>query len=161
MVRVSASSVLMQISVLWMGAVVGFDLEDQLQQLKTKLVRKNFVLLLNLTRKIFIRCFYVTTKEILAAKVHQIEALERRIEQLEMFSHDIQQKKSFTSNKSVPENVGINRQSTGKSAIPRTCHDIREAHPSQTSGMYWIDPDGQGVGDDPIVVFCNMTAGSN
>ncbi|KAK4011383.1 hypothetical protein OUZ56_020497 [Daphnia magna] len=26
--------------------------------------------------------------------------------------------------------------------------------------MYWIDPDGQGVGDDPIYVFCNMTTGS-
>jgi hypothetical protein len=26
--------------------------------------------------------------------------------------------------------------------------------------MYWIDPDGQGVGEDPIVAFCNMTTGT-
>ncbi len=25
--------------------------------------------------------------------------------------------------------------------------------------MHWIDPDGQGVGDDPIYVYCDMTSG--
>jgi hypothetical protein len=25
--------------------------------------------------------------------------------------------------------------------------------------MYWIDPDGQGVGDAPISVFCDMSTG--
>ncbi|EFX76551.1 Cntnap2 protein [Daphnia pulex] len=100
------------------------------------------------------------TTEILAAKIHQLEALERRIEQLELFSHDLQQRKCPTTNKSVPQNTEISRQSREKSSIPKTCHDIRVAHPSQTSGMYWIDPDGQGVGEDPIVAFCNMTTGS-
>ena len=41
----------------------------------------------------------------------------------------------------------------------RTCHDVRTADPSLISGMYWIDPDGQGVGDDPISVYCNMLTG--
>ena len=27
------------------------------------------------------------------------------------------------------------------------------------SGMYWIDVDGQGVGEPPIYVYCNMTDG--
>jgi thiamine kinase-like enzyme len=26
--------------------------------------------------------------------------------------------------------------------------------------MYWIDPDGQGVGDDAIFVHCDMTTGN-
>ncbi|EFX87243.1 hypothetical protein DAPPUDRAFT_97326 [Daphnia pulex] len=37
---------------------------------------------------------------------------------------------------------------------------LRAADPSASSGMYWIDPDGQGVGDDPIYVHCNMASGS-
>ena len=43
-------------------------------------------------------------------------------------------------------------------AIHRTCHEARAANPSLPSGLYWIDPDGQGVGDDPINVFCDMTS---
>ena len=44
-------------------------------------------------------------------------------------------------------------------AIHRTCHEARAANPLLPSGMYWIDPDGQGVGDDPINVFCDLTSG--
>ena len=49
---------------------------------------------------------------------------------------------------------------TGRSAIPRTCREARLADPSLDSGMHWIDPDGQGVGDDPIYVHCDMTTGT-
>ena len=45
-------------------------------------------------------------------------------------------------------------------AIHRTCHEARVADPSLPSGMYWIDPDGQGVGDDPINVVCDMMSGN-
>jgi hypothetical protein len=48
---------------------------------------------------------------------------------------------------------------TGKSGIPRTCRELRAADPSLSSGMHWIDPDGQGVGDNPIYVYCDMTSG--
>jgi hypothetical protein len=41
----------------------------------------------------------------------------------------------------------------------RTCHGLRSVDHFLTSGMYWIDPDGKGVGEDPIYVFCNMTSG--
>jgi hypothetical protein len=30
-------------------------------------------------------------------------------------------------------------------------------NPSFASGMQWIDPDGQGIGDDPIYVYCDMS----
>lgn len=44
---------------------------------------------------------------------------------------------------------------------PKTCLEARTANPSLESGMYFIDPDGQGRGDDPIYVYCNMTTGNN
>ena len=50
-------------------------------------------------------------------------------------------------------------QSSGKSGIPRTCRELRAANPSLASGMQWIDPDGQGIGDDPIYVYCDMSSG--
>jgi hypothetical protein len=46
-----------------------------------------------------------------------------------------------------------------KGAVPRTCREARAADPSLSSGMYWIDPDGQGGGDGPIYVYCDMTSG--
>ncbi len=49
--------------------------------------------------------------------------------------------------------------SSGKSGIPRTCREFRAANPSIASGMQWIDPDGQGIGDDPIYVYCDMSTG--
>ena len=50
-------------------------------------------------------------------------------------------------------------QSNGRSGIPRTCRELRAANPSLASGMQWIDPDGQGIGDDPIYVYCDMSSG--
>jgi hypothetical protein len=51
-----------------------------------------------------------------------------------------------------------------KKKIERNCKDIcrelRATDPSSLPfGMHWIDPDGQGVGDDSIFVYCNMTSG--
>ncbi|XP_032776653.2 contactin-associated protein-like 3 [Daphnia magna] len=44
---------------------------------------------------------------------------------------------------------------------PKTCLEALTSDPSLESGMYWIDPDGQGRGDNPIYVYCNMTSGSS
>ena len=67
---------------------------------------------------------------------------------------------SPTGSKSIAAN---NRQNiiqlSGKSGIPRTCRELRAANPSIASGMQWIDPDGQGIGDDPIYVYCDMSSG--
>ncbi len=51
------------------------------------------------------------------------------------------------------------RQS-GRNVISRTCREARLTDPSLSSGMYWIDPDGEGVGDDPIYVHCDMKSGT-
>lgn len=44
--------------------------------------------------------------------------------------------------------------------IPQSCHQISLADPNATSGMYYIDPDGENVGELPIYVFCDMSTGS-
>lgn len=50
--------------------------------------------------------------------------------------------------------------SEGRSGAPfRTCHETHLSDLSLGSGMYWIDPDGHGIGDDPIYVYCDMTSG--
>jgi hypothetical protein len=62
--------------------------------------------------------------------------------------------------KSIASNYRQNViQSSGKSGIPRTCRELRAANPSLSSGMQFIDPDGQGIGDDPIYVYCDMSSG--
>jgi hypothetical protein len=51
-------------------------------------------------------------------------------------------------------------QAQTKNAIFRTCSEARTVDPSLATGMYWIDPDGEGVGDDPIYVSCDMATGT-
>ena len=46
-------------------------------------------------------------------------------------------------------------------SIPRTCNEAQSGDPTLSSGMYWIDPDGQGIGDSPIYVYCDMAKGIN
>jgi hypothetical protein len=68
---------------------------------------------------------------------------------------------SPTGSKSIVANTRHQNviQSSGKSGISRTCRELRAANPSIASGMQWIDPDGQGIGDDPIYVSCDMSSG--
>lgn len=95
----------------------------------------------------------------LAAKNAQLEI---KVEQQETILVTLL---AFQANKSEPGSTSILNirqtpiQSTGKSGIPRTCRELRAADPSLSSGMHWIDPDGQGVGDSPIYVYCDMTLG--
>lgn len=42
-------------------------------------------------------------------------------------------------------------------ATYRSCLDIKKANPAATTGKYTIDPDGVGVGEAAIDVFCDMT----
>ena len=67
---------------------------------------------------------------------------------------------SSAGSKSIASNNRQNLiQSSGRSGIPRTCRELRAANPSLASGMQFIDPDGQGIGDDPIYVYCDMSTG--
>ncbi len=60
---------------------------------------------------------------------------------------------SATGWKLSPNNGETAIRSAGKSGTPRTCRELRATDPSLPSGMHWIDPDGQGLDNDPIYTF--------
>ncbi len=94
-------------------------------------------------------------------RLTKLEALEIKFKQLESYLNSEQGDKSIQKVTLVEDDVRlVATQSSTKSVIFRTCRETRAADPSLTSGMYWVDPDGQGVGDDPIHVYCDMTSGS-
>ncbi|KAK4010430.1 hypothetical protein OUZ56_019574 [Daphnia magna] len=69
-----------------------------------------------------------------------------------------QQKDTATTHQTSAQNsLEISTKSVG---MARTCAELRAADSSLSSGMHWIDPDGLGVGDNPIIVYCNMTTGT-
>ncbi len=110
--------------------------------------------------------FKVSVKEALEAKVVTLETkvarLEAKVEQQEseiaalIFKE--REKDQSSSTKKFTMSFELN-QNYKRNAIFRTCQELRSSNPLLESGMYWIDPDGQGVGDDAIHVFCDMVSG--
>jgi hypothetical protein len=103
----------------------------------------------------------------LALKVKQLEdknvQLEVKIQDQERILTSLLEAAELSVSKTDSKLFPVKKESairsTGRSGIPRTCKELRAADPSLSSGMHWIDPDGQGVGDDPIYVYCDMTSG--
>ena len=88
--------------------------------------------------------------------------LERIVDQQSALLETLQnERKSSAKTNNLNEGVdkSYGQLSVGKIAIQRTCREIKTADPALSSGMYWIDPDGQGIGDDPVYVYCDMTTG--
>ncbi len=92
------------------------------------------------------------------AKFHQLkdknQQLEEKVIRLESKVQQLESANALRGNIKSVDSL------TGRSAISRTCREARLADPSLDSGMHWIDPDGQGVGDYPIYVHCDMTTGT-
>ena len=85
--------------------------------------------------------------EQLESKIHQQDLLLASYASLLSQVHH-QLDKSNLLNKAGPNGV-----------MPRSCHEIRMADPSLPNDVYWIDPDGQDIGEDPIQVNCDMSTG--
>ena len=105
-------------------------------------------------------------KEILATKVARLEELELVVQNLETVLKE-QQQVCYRASQNAAQSATevqraidlIGKKVDQRNAIFRTCKELYQADPSLKSGMYWIDPDGQGIGDDPIYVECDMTTG--
>ncbi|XP_046456826.1 uncharacterized protein LOC124203952 [Daphnia pulex] len=109
---------------------------------------------------------FVNVKEALRARVVTLETkvtrLEAKVEQQESQIAALilkeREKDQSSSTKKFTMSVELN-QNYKRNAIFRTCQELRSSNPLLESGMYWIDPDGQGVGDDAIHVLCDMKSG--
>lgn len=95
-----------------------------------------------------------------ATKVKQLEAKVKHQELL-ILALQNEIRASPAAAPSHPSNVIDKSLNSGpiSNGNYRTCNEIRLADASLPSGMYWIDPDGNGVGGSPIYVYCNMTTG--
>ncbi|XP_032784058.2 uncharacterized protein LOC116921819 [Daphnia magna] len=97
---------------------------------------------------------YVKIKEHLEAKIIVLETKVSRLE-AKVKKQDSLLAVLKKGHKPLKDNVDINEHRRHNATL-RTCHEIHVANPSYPSGMYWIDPDGQGIGDPPIHVHCYM-----
>ena len=88
----------------------------------------------------------------------KVQHLETKLMEQDTGRHQMSYNINVHSAVQKSENL-IGKQLNKMNAIFRTCRELREADPFLDSGMYWIDPDGRGVGDDPIYVHCDMTTG--
>ncbi len=88
----------------------------------------------------------------------KIALLETKVQDQDVL---LQSYKDRQADSIIPStNVEIMERISKKTILePKTCLEARTSDPSLESGMYFIDPDGQGRGDDPIYVYCNMTTG--
>ena len=90
----------------------------------------------------------------------QIAFLKEQVKRLESFllvdnSNNL---KSRMTEEKVYKAVGVSPSAVFS---PRTCLEARESGLPEfkESGMYWIDPDGIGIGDGAIYVQCDMKTG--
>ena len=106
-------------------------------------------------------------KESMETKVRNLESkvtrLEEEMEHQERRLYNLTEQLAAVEKELTLANSAESTDAHGnrQTAIYRTCHEARAADSSFKSGMYWIDPDGKGVGDEPIRVHCNMTTGNN
>ncbi|EFX82829.1 hypothetical protein DAPPUDRAFT_316370 [Daphnia pulex] len=153
------------------SALTTFSLEDKLQELEVRLEAKIEAKNAQLEEKVTqLEVQLELNNELrqeLALKVIQLEdkndQLEVKIQDQDRILTSLLEAAELpvsTDSKLFPVKKEISVQSTEKSGTPRTCRELQTTDPSLPSGMHWIDPDGQGLGDDPIYVYCDMTSGS-
>lgn len=95
----------------------------------------------------------------LETKVARLEAkVEQQESQIAALIVNEREKQQSSTTKKFTTSVELN-QNYKRNVIFRTCQELHSSNPLLESGMYWIDPDGQGVGDDAIHVFCDMKLG--
>jgi hypothetical protein len=95
----------------------------------------------------------------------KVELLETKVAEQAFLLKECKMSSDKKYENKIP--LDYNREKVGYSLLPvrkqyqtpKTCLEALTADPSLESGMYFIDPDGHGMGDEPIYVYCNMTTG--
>ena len=98
----------------------------------------------------------------IGALTKKVEMLEATIQEQNIMARTSSAREANTETveDSTTSTISDDENLKQRLLYPKTCYDARASNPSLTSGMYWIDPDGQGRGDEPIYVYCNMSSGN-
>ena len=104
----------------------------------------------------------------------KLSLLESKIESQELIIADLKNRLTNQETKLIKVNRRLKQVTLNSNKLQthyRTCHEFYSAYkeivkhegnssqPVMESGHYWIDIDGQGFGEPPLYVYCNMTDG--
>ena len=123
------------------------SLEAKVVRLEVE-IQQQVLLFTYCARIFFVPIYLPINKDIRIAK---LEVLEGKVQQQE--AQLIALKNGHPSRAVFVKNKPTEKKNT----YYRTCLEMYEDDPSLVSGMYYIDPDGQDVGDGPIHVYCDMS----
>jgi hypothetical protein len=87
----------------------------------------------------------------------KLNLLEAKVEQQSL----VNEQENQTYSEDDGEKGGNDDIQDETSQQHRSCFELKIADPWLTSGMHWIDPDGENSGDPPIHVHCDMETGKN
>ena len=131
-------------------------LEEKVQKLEENYLSIITSVIINIPLSYFSIISKNAIKGSLEGKVISLEEkvsrLEAKVKQQESFLFSLKRERSSSTG------AVDNKQHT-QNAAHRTCGEALATDFTSKSGMYWIDPDGQDIGDDAIHVYCNMTTG--
>ena len=106
------------------------------------------------------KTFEMTMESEVGKMKEKIALLEAKVQDQDNLLQNYKDRQSDSTVSSIDVEDVLERMSLKKTILdPKTYLEARTSDPSLESGMYLIDPDGQGRGDDPIYVYCNMTVG--
>ena len=91
---------------------------------------------------------------------YQIASLKDQVQRLESVLL-VENSNNFKSRMAEDKTSKVVGGSPSAIFSPRTCLEARDSGLPEfkESGMYWIDPDGIGIGDGVIYVHCDMKTG--
>ena len=89
----------------------------------------------------------------------EIDQLKKKNVELEdkLESYIVKGNPTDSNDHSRMKNAVIAANTAGnKDFLPRSCYELKATNPTAQSGLYFIDPDGQINGDDPVQAYCDM-----
>jgi len=87
----------------------------------------------------------------------EIDQLKKKNVKLENKLESISSATSYpTQLRNKNSNIVASASVSGRDFLHRSCYELKATNPSAQSGLYFIDPDGQINGDDPVQAYCDM-----
>ena len=92
-----------------------------------------------------------------------LETLIKKVDQLEHQNYELNERLEKQEKKSILQDDFEERlghvEEVSKLKTPRTCYELWE-HGVKTSADYFLDPDGELIGNPPILAYCDFEKGT-